>query len=52
LENFSGAECIRERERERERIKIPEASVNREKSETKTSEIVTLHASHGKYSFN
>jgi hypothetical protein len=45
LENFSGAECIRERE-------IPEASVNREKSETKTSEIVTLHASHGKYSFN
>jgi hypothetical protein len=51
LENFSGAECIRERERERER-EIPEASVNREKSETKTSEIVTLHASHGKYSFN
>jgi hypothetical protein len=41
----------RERERERER-EIPEASVNREKSETKTSEIVTLHASHGKYSFN
>jgi hypothetical protein len=40
-----------ERERERER-EIPEASVNREKSETKTSEIVTLHASHGKYSFN
>jgi hypothetical protein len=51
LENFSGAECIRERERERER-ESPEASVNREKSETKTSEIVTLHASHGKYSFN